>query len=305
MFVRRSLNPSLRSLLTFASAARHGSFRRAAAELSLTQSAVSKQIRQLEDAVGVPLFERIRQRVVLTDIGKRYFKDVSRILDELQEATHRIISSSQDGGEITISSLPAFSVRWLIPRLGEFLELHPGLQVNFTTHLVPFFFRAEFDLAIHYGSPDVAGATAQFLMHENLILVASPSYLEQHPVSDFVDLDNVTLLQRSTRPDEWVEWSEHHEVELEHPRRGPRFDHFAMLAQAVISGFGVALMPEFLIEDEIADGRLTVVLDAKFRSKDGYYLIIPERNLNLPRVKQFQDWILEKLRTEGRLADQV
>ncbi|CAM5762923.1 LysR substrate-binding domain-containing protein [Bosea minatitlanensis] len=249
------------------------------------------------------LFERIRQRVVLTDIGKRYFKDVSRILDDLHEATNRIISSSQDGGEITISSLPAFSVRWLIPRLSDFVSRHADLQVNFTTHLVPFFFRAEFDVAIHYGSPDVAGATAQFLMHENLTLVASPGYLAQHPVTNLGDLNNLTRLQRSTRPDEWLEWSEHQGIALAHPRRGPRFDHFAMLAQAAVSGLGIALMPDFLIEEEITDGRLVVVLDTTYRSKSGYYLIIPERNLNLTLVKQFQTWILERLRDEGRLDD--
>lgn len=300
------MTPSLRSLITFEAAARHCSFRQAALELSLTQSAVSKQIRQLEDMMGVALFERVRQRVVLTDIGQKYFQDIARILENLSETTHRVVSSQSGTAQITISSLPTFAVRWLLPRIPDFLAKNGDIQVNFTTNLVPFFFRSEtFDVAIHYGSRTVAGSASYFLMREKIVPVCSPIYRRQLRIRHPDDLNNAVLLQRTTRPDEWLEWSQHHNVTLHATRCGPRFDHFPVLVQAAAHHMGVALAPHFFVRDELALGQLTMLFDSNHVSKSAYYLVVPEAKQHSRPVRAFRDWLLETVHRESERQNSV
>lgn len=301
MSFNRSQSPSLRALITFESAARHGSFRQASIELSLTQSAVSKQVRQLEDMMDIVLFERVRQRVVLTDIGRRYYGDVSRILEDLEQTTHRVMSSKSSAGEITISCLPTFAGRWLMPRIGDFLRKNEGIQLNLTSHLQPAFHRCDtFDAAIHYGRPNVAGVSSSILMKEQIVPVCSPAYHRQHRIADLEDLNHVVLLQRSTRPDEWRDWGEHHGLKLASPRCGPRFGHFPVLTEAAALGMGVALVPRFFIDEDLELGKLIVLFDSDYTSKSSYHLVIPEAKRHVRPVRAFQNWLLETIAREAQ-----
>ncbi|TWT11599.1 LysR substrate-binding domain-containing protein [Reyranella sp. CPCC 100927] len=301
MSINRSVSPSIRALITFESAARHGNFRQASMELSLTQSAVSKQIRQLEEMMGIKLFERVRQRVVLTDIGRKYLDDVSRILGDLEETTHRVMASKAGAGELTISSLPTFTVCWLMPRIGDFLCRNNGIQLNMATHLLPSFHGSEsYDAAIHYGTPNVPGATSCFLMSEQIVPVCSPAYRKQHGIRTLDDLNDVVLLQRTTRPNEWCDWSEHQGLRLSAPRCGPRISHFPVLTQAAVYGMGVALVPRFFIQDELKAGRLVMLFDSDYTSKSGYHLIVPDAKWHAPTVRAFRTWLLETIASDAK-----
>ncbi|KLK94957.1 LysR family transcriptional regulator [Microvirga vignae] len=293
--LRRGFLPNIGNLLAFEATARHGSVSRAAEELNLTQSAVSRQIQQLEDSLGVSLFSRSRQRVVLTDVGRLYASQVRGTLTELSDATHQAIALSGTKGVLNLATLPTFGTRWLIPRIPHFLSLHPDATVNFGVRLVPFDFATEpFDAAIHFGEPHWPGAICELLRREEAVPVCSPAYREHEKIRSPQDLARATLLQQSTRPTAWAEWFASVTVEAGNSIRGPRFEQFAMVAQAAAAGLGVGLIPNFLIADELASGRLEVLFPQSILSVGAYYLVYPEHKAEAPLVRSFRDWILEE-----------
>ena len=296
---RRGFLPNIGNLLAFDATARHGSVSRAAEELSLTQSAISRQIQQLEESLGVSLFRRSRQRVMLTDVGRMYASHVRNTLSELSDATHQAIALSGTSGVLNLAVLPTFGTRWLIPRIPDFFARHPDVTVNFGVRLVPFDFAAEpFDAAIHFGQPHWPGAVCEFLRHEEAVPVCSPAYRERERIRSPQDLAQVTLLQQSTRPTAWAEWFAGAGVQVGNPLRGPRFEQFAMVAQAAVAGLGVALVPHFLIADELASGRLEILFPHSLVSGGSYYLVYPEHKAEAPLVRSFRDWIMAKTHQE-------
>jgi len=296
---RRGFLPNVGNLLAFEATARHGSVSRAAEELNLTQSAVSRQIQQLEDSLGVSLFRRTRQRVVLTDVGHLYASQVRNTLTELSDATHQAIALSGTRGVLNLAVLPTFGTRWLIPRIPDFLARHPDATVNFGVRLVPFDFAAEpFDAAIHFGQPHWPGAVCELLRHEEAVPVCSPAYREREKIRSPDDLTRATLLQQSTRPTAWAEWFASVGTEAGNPLRGPRFEQFAMVAQAAAAGLGVGLIPHFLIADELASGRLEILFPQSLVSGGAYYLVYPEHKAEAPLVRSFRDWIMAKIRQD-------
>jgi len=291
--LRKTFLPPIADLLAFEAAARHASISRAAQELHLTQSAVSRQIRQLEQQLGMALFHRVRQRIVLTDAGRVYAADVRAALQQLSASTQKAMALSHAGGLLNLAVLPTLGTRWLIPRLGGFMALHPDVTVNFAARTEPFDFAGTpFDAAIHFGAPTWAGAVCEFLMHEEVVPVASPAFRERHGIRLPQDLTRVVLLQQSTRPAQWAEWFEHVGAPTTVALRGPRAEHFAMIAQAAVCGQGVALLPRFLIEQELASGSLVQLFADALVSADAYYLVYPEARAQTPLVKAFRDWLL-------------
>lgn len=293
---RRGFLPNVGNLLAFEATARHGSVSRAADELSLTQSAVSRQIQQLEESLGVALFRRSRQRMMLTDVGRMYAANVRNTLGELADATHQAIALSGTRGVLNLATLPTFGTRWLIPRIPAFFAQHPDATVNFGVRLVPFDFAAEpFDAAIHFGEPHWPGAVCELLRHEEAVPVCSPAYRERERIRSPEDLARATLLQQSTRPTAWAEWFASLGVEVGNPLRGPRFEQFAMVAQAAAAGLGAGLVPHFLVADELAAGRLEVLFPHSLVSGGAYYLAYPEHKAEAPLVRSFRDWIMEEV----------
>lgn len=291
---RRTFLPPVANLLAFEAVARHTSMSRAADELHLTQSAVSRQIRQLEAQLGMAMFHRVRQRVVLSDAGRVYAADVRALLQQLSGATQKMMIFS--GGEVlNLSVLPTFGTRWLIPRLGDFADHYPEVTVNFSARTVPFDFAQEpFDAAIHFGAPHWADAICEYLMHEQVVPVCSPSYQRQHAIMTIPDLAAVVLLQQTTRPTQWTDWFEQVGTSTPQALRGPRFEQFAMIAQAAVSGLGAALLPRFLVDKEIASGDLVQLFPQALTSSDAYYLVYPESRAEAPLVRAFRDWIMEQ-----------
>jgi len=293
---KKSFLPSVADLLAFEAAARHHSISRAADELHLTQSAVSRQIRQLEQQLGIALFHRVRQRIVLTDIGRVYAADVRAVLQQLSGASQKVMASA-GGGLLNLAVLPTLGTRWLIPRLGGFVARHPEVTVNFAARSEPFDFAQEpFDAAIHFGAPHWAGADCVYLMHEAVVPVCSPAFRDRHRIERPADLAAVVLLQQSTRPTQWAAWFEQVGVATAPALRGPRFEQFAMIAQAAVSGLGAALLPSFLVEAEIAAGALTVLFPQALTGSDAYYLVYAESRAQAPLVLAFRDWIVSEAR---------
>lgn len=294
---RRGFLPNVGNLLAFEATARHGSVSRAADELNLTQSAVSRQIQQLEESLGVSLFSRTRQRVVLTDVGRLYASQVRGTLNELSDATHQAIALSGTSGVLNLATLPTFGTRWLMPRIPDFFARHPDATVNFGVRFVPFDFAAEpFDAAIHFGEPHWPGAICELLRKEEAVPVCSPAYRKREEIQTPQDLTRARLLQQSTRPTAWAEWFASVDVAIGNPMRGPRFEQFAMVAQAAAAGLGVGMIPQFLIDDELASGRLEVLFPQSVLSSGAYYLVYPEHKAEAPLVRSFRDWLINQTR---------
>lgn len=270
-------------------AARLGSFTAAASELHLTQSAVSRQIRALEEQLGAELFTRERQTVRLTMAGEAYAQEIRAALRRVSAATLAFRANPR-GGTLNLAILPTFGTRWLAPRLPQFLAHNPGITVNLTTRLVPFDFQAEsMDAAIHFGTPQWPGATLDCLMNETVVPVCSPGLLAQHPIRSAADLLSAPLLHLVSRPDAWERWFAAmgvHAAEV----HGMLVDQFAVAAQAATAGLGCALLPRFLIDGELARGDLVIPVDGPLES-GSYYLAWPAHREGYPPLQAFRDWI--------------
>jgi LysR family glycine cleavage system transcriptional activator len=282
-------------LLAFEAAARHGSITKAAEEQHLTQSALSRQILHLESRLGVALFQRVRQRVILTDAGRLYAAEVRQVLEELGNATHRAMAFVGMSSVVNLAVLPTLGTRWLVPRLPHFMALHPEATINLTTRSEPFDFALEpVDGAIHFGEPFWPGAVCIPLMTEDVVPVCSPEFQATRSIRTCEDLAQCRLMHKSTRPMLWAEWFEQAGVDAPFALRGASFGQFAMLAQGAAAGMGVALLPTFLIEEELATGKLEVLFDIPLKSKKAYYLVLPESKAITPLVDHFKQWLLEE-----------
>lgn len=296
MKLSRRLIPDVTTLQAFECAARHGSFTQAAHELNLTQSAVSRQIKDLEEQLGVLLFERVRQRVVLSDDGRRFLPEVRKLLHQTEETMLRAMASASSEHSLSIATLPTFGSRWLTPRIPGFLAEHPGTIINIASRSAPFDFDEEnFDLAIHYGQPVWARAACSYLCSEEILPAASPELLKSWNLSEPKDLETAPLLHLATRPKLWAQWFELNGGSADTAYRGHRFDQFSMVIESAVAGLGFALLPKYLIEQELANGRLAVVFDRPMETENSYYLVVPEGKLENPLSQAFRAWIAKQV----------
>ncbi|AWJ94615.1 LysR family transcriptional regulator (plasmid) [Azospirillum baldaniorum] len=292
MGLQRRLLPSMSALSAFEAAARTGSFTAAAQELALTQGAVSRQIKALEDQLGVPLFVRRDQRVALTPAGESYAAEVREALHRVGAATLRVMTAPQ-GGVLKLAVLPTFGTRWLVPRLPAFQAAHPQVIIHFMTKMEPFDFRSEdLDAAIHFGAADWPGAVCERLMEEEVLPLCAPSFLEAHPIRTAPDLVALPLLHTTSRPEAWRDWFAAQGIER-HEGAGMFFEQFSTTAQAAITGLGVALLPTLLVQAEMRDGALVPALDRPYRNPDrAYHLVHPSSRAHHPPLMAFREWLL-------------
>jgi LysR family glycine cleavage system transcriptional activator len=289
--------PVSAQLLAFESTARHLSVSRAAQELHLTQSAVSRQLQQLEEHLGVALFHRQRQRMSLTDAGRSYASEVRAGLSALTDATQKVMSYGGSRDVLNLAVLPTFGTRWLIPRMPRFEASRPDIIVHFAARTEPFDFQHEpFDAAIHFGDPVWPATRCDHLLDEHVVAVCSPGYRRKHGISHPRDLAGKCLLQQVTRPTLWLEWLEHAGLNTANGLQGPHYEQFSMMAAAAAAGTGIALVPRFLIEDELATGRLTVLFDDMAVQTQAYYLVVPETRAAEPLIEAFRQWLLGEAR---------
>ncbi|MDD0840479.1 LysR substrate-binding domain-containing protein [Curvibacter sp. HBC61] len=297
--MRRKI-PSTQALACFEAAARHESYTRAAQELALTQSAVSRQITALEEYLGVALFRRTRHGVALTPSGANYSRQVARRLQGLERDTLDVMARQGQGGALLLAAVPTFATRWLIPRLPQLAQQHPELTVHIETRTRPFLFAdTEFDAALYAGTPEQVanwpGVRAQRLLTEDVVAVCSPALLQARGLSPSglapQDLVDLPLLQQSTRPYVWRQWFDSVGLAPPGAMEGPRYELFSMLAVAASHGLGVALMPPLLIEAELARGELVQACPVSLQGERAYYLVTPAQD-DPPVLRAFSQWLL-------------
>ncbi len=289
MIAPRRFLPSIPSLLALEAVDRLGSASAAANELSLTQSAISRQLKSMEEQLGVDLIQRSQMRLHLTPAAKEYVQVARTALNQLAQASLKL-KANPTGGSLSLSILPAFGMHWLAPRLQDFARRHPEVTVNLNTRLRPFDFDAEhFDAAIHFGQRDWAGVNYLRIMREDVLPVCSPDLLPD-------DADNISwltdapLLHLETRPDAWERWfaAQGHEIT---GIRGMLFDQFSTMGQATIHGLGVALLPSYLIEADLAAGRLVPAWRGPGVSLGDFYLVWPQSRAESEPLRSFRGWL--------------
>jgi len=295
MFPRRHL-PSLSSLLALEALDRLHTASAAAAELNLTQGAVSRQLQVLEAQMGVPLILRDRQRLILTPAAQDYARAARATLSALDQAG-RSLRANPAGSSLNLAILPAFGMYWLAPRLPDFARGHPRITVNLSTRLRPFDFAAEpFDAAIHFGREDWPGVAYLPLMAEQVLAVASPRLTPA--LIDSTVILTLPLLQIESRSRDWERWLIAQGLPGHRPQT-MQFDQFATMAQAAIHGLGVALLPVFLIEADLAAGRLIPVHGDPMPSQGSYHLVWPQDRAPRPPLTAFTTWIAQQLATSA------
>lgn len=299
MAIPRRFLPSMSLLYAFEAAARSESFTAAAAELNLTQSAVSRQVRALEDMLGCDLFLRERQTVKLTAAGEAYAADIREALRKIGTATLGL-RANPAGGSLNLAILPTFGTRWLAPRLPGFLAENPGITINLTTRLAPFDFQFDqVDAAIHFGEADWSGADMELLMGEVVVPACSAGLRDRLGIATPQDLLKAPLLHLVSRPDAWERWFAAMGIDTDDVH-GMLIDQFATAAQAAAAGMGVALLPKFLIEAELARGDLVeAVKDGAVPSAGHYYLAWPPKRSSYPPLQAFRAWLKKQLTAEA------
>lgn len=291
--MRRKI-PSHSALMAFEAGARHGSFARAADELSLTEGAISRQIGRLEAFLGVTLFERVGNRVRLLPNGERYAAQVRETLDRLERDSQYLMGQPSDGASLDIAILPTFATRWLIPRLRRFQERHPNITVHLAERMEPFVLAdSGFDAAIHFEHPAWTGMRTHRLLHEVLVPVCHPVLIDGRDAA--TALDALPRLHRRQNPDAWQRYAEETGIALTNPAIGARYDLHAMLIEAALAGLGVALVPRLYVEAELSDGRLVAPWPEGTSISKTFCLILPEPiRLSENPVQVFADWILHE-----------
>ena len=301
MIAPRRFLPSIASLRALESLDRLGSASAVAEELALTQSAVSRQLRVLETQMGVDLIRRDRKRLSLTPAAQAYVSEVRQALTQIARASLRL-QVEPLGGTLNLAILPTFGMRWLVPRLPEFARLHPEVTINMTTRLRPFNFAAEpFDAALHFGKPDWPDSGHLLLRHEQVIPVCAPDLLRDGRPREEGALLRLPLLHIQTRPHAWADWFEQMGVTVPGPLSGTMYDQFSTITQAALHGLGVALMPDYLVEQDLATGRLMAVCLRPVETQGAYYLVWPRSRADDPALRQFRDWLAGQAQPEDPL----
>jgi LysR family transcriptional regulator, glycine cleavage system transcriptional activator len=294
---RRSL-PPMSALHSFIAAAEHESFSKAAEEVGLTQSAVSRQIALLEDWMQVKLFRREGRCVFLTHEGRDYARSIETGLGHIRRATASLIAR-RSSNELNIATLPSFGMRWLAPRLPTLTQVHPELVINFAARTLEFdLARDGFDAAIHFGAPTWPGMVHDYLFPELAIPVATPALIAHYGVQSADDLARVPLLSLTLRPTAWATWFNQHATAAINPSPAATFEQFLMVAQAAAAGAGAALLPSYLIEPELRDGTLISLFNMPLPTDGAYYLVYPEDHLQSASFRIFREWILSEARHE-------
>ncbi|MGE8397120.1 MAG: LysR substrate-binding domain-containing protein [Comamonas sp.] len=296
----RRLTPPVHLLRAFSTVARFGGVSRAAEALHLTQSAVSKQIQELEKWVGVDLFERSRKRLTLTPAGERYEKAVRAFLSQLESATLELITSTDGGGALHLSSLPTFGASWLIPRLPQFQQQHPQVTLHFVPYAQGYDFESpNLDCSILFGEGHWPGARAHYLDGQDVALIAPPASFGGPAIHSPRDVAQYTRLRHLTIPHAWMTWAQAWDVDNIDPLAGLQFDQFQTIIQAVMAGMGVALVPRCLVESQIAKGQVSEPLpEHGLVSNLGYWLCYPESRANIAPLVAFRQWLLEQARPQ-------
>ena len=293
--VNRRFVPSMAALLTFEAVARYNSITLAADELGRTQGAVSRQVTLLEERLGIRLFFRERNRLVLSQQGEQYAKQIRAVLNDLADHTAAVVAGGTNHDVLNVAVLPTFCSRWLVPRMSRFYECYSNIEVNFLSETRPFDFNeGDADVAIHYGQRSWPDAVVRPLLTEVMTVVCSPELLKKSGVCRPLDLKNCRLLQHLTRPDAWQWWFDAIEQDFAHPMVGPQFELFSHVIDTAVAGLGFAILPKFLIGDELENGILVAPFAKEIAGYGSYYVVFPCDKADRPAVRAYCDWLRDE-----------
>ncbi|CAB3788747.1 transcriptional regulator GcvA [Pararobbsia alpina] len=284
--------PNLSALRAFEAAARHQSFARAAAELFVTHSAISHQIKGLENELGVSLFARVGRRVVLTELGSEYAEQINSAFVRIAQATQGLSKDVRER-RLVLTTIPSFAARWLAPRIGRFMIAHPELDVELrsSTELVDLD-QSEVDVAIRFGTGAYPGLHVENLMHETFFVVCSPSFNGGVQPTTPAELPSFPLLRSDN--ERWRIWLDAAGLrDAPEPARGPIYEDSSLLLEAAIGGQGIALVRSSLAADPLAAGRLVrLFANIVTPSPWSYFLVSSKAKVQRPAVRAFRDWVL-------------
>jgi LysR family glycine cleavage system transcriptional activator len=292
--------PPLNALKAFEAAARHESFTRAAEELCVTQGAVSHQVKALEAELGLKLFNRQRQRIIITEAGRSYLEVVRDALDRIAAGTERLLQR-QSAGALTISTSPNFAAKWLVHRLGRFAQAHPGieLRISASLHHVDFA-REDVDVAVRHGDGQASGLNVTRLCAEELTPVCSPKLLTgQNSLRDPANVSRHTLLHLGDRND-WKKWLDAAGIDTVDLSRGPVLDQASMVLDAAVDGQGIALARTALAAWDLIGGRLVRPFELSLPVPYAYWIVCPKATANLPKIVLFREWLLAEASEDAR-----
>jgi len=290
--------PSLNGLRAFEAAARHLSFTLAAQELNVTQTAISHQIRRLEEELGLKLFERKSRSLVLTPKASEYLPGIRAAFQDLRFATDRLLRKDDDK-VLTLSMITSLATKWLLPRLPAFQQMHPDIDVRITTSTALVDFRSgDVDAAIRYGRGQWAGLRAEWLMADELFPVCSPALLQgPNALKKPEDLARFTLLHTSGYVEDWRVWLTAAGLPTDIAKNpGLTFDLSLMTVQAAVDGIGIAIGHTAFVQDDIAKGRLVAPFDITLPEDAGYYFVAPQQNTKVPKIAAFRDWLMKTVK---------
>ncbi len=300
MTAPRRFLPSIASLRAFEALDRLGSATAAAEELDLSQSAVSRQLQTLEEQLGIALIHRQGRGMVLTPVAKEYATTIRRALQQIAQASLKV-TINPSGGSLDLAILPTFGIRWLVPRLSEFARLHPEVTINLSTRIKQFNFdREPFDAAIHFGEKDWPDAGFLRLKTERVVAVCVPDLLINRRITTANDVAQLPLLHIETRPEAWRQWFAAQGVQTT-GIAGTIYDQFSTITQAALHGLGVALLPDYLAEQDLATGRLVLAWGQAIESQGAYFLVWPKEKSDKSALSKFRDWLAEQAEDEDPL----
>lgn len=293
--------PPLNALRVFDAAARHGSFNRASEELCVTPSAVSHQLKSLEEFLGVELFKREKRSISLTPAGERYLPSVQMALDEVEFATRKLITSP-NSNVVNVSVAPAFLTRWLVPRIARFQERHPEVELRLESSIDYIDFEnSDTDLAVYYGKGHWSGIETHLMRNIDLTPVVSPKLLEEKGgLKRESDLANFTLINVTGRNHEWSKVLQKLGVSISSIAHTISFSSTSLAVSAAAEGIGVALADRSLLQRELDSGRLVAPFDVSLDSHNAFYLVYKENRSLTAAMEAFRDWILEEMAEDKR-----
>ncbi|MFP8967774.1 transcriptional regulator GcvA [Pokkaliibacter sp. CJK22405] len=288
--------PPLNALRMFESSARNGSFAAAAEELFVTASAVSHQIKSLEEYLGAPLFSRSKRKVELTPAGDQYLTAVRHALDEIEIATERLMTT-KDGNVINISVAPNFLTRWLMPRMSRFQALYPDieLQINASMGLIDFN-KSTTDMAVYFGNGEWDDIEVHYLRSVLLAPMCSPQMANGlHPLKAPEDLKHHTLIYVNKRKYEWEDWLELAGVNFTHTKGSLQMPSSQLATAAAQEGLGVALADVTLTSRELASGALVAPFDIRLDTHKAFYLVYKKHRPLTPGMLAFKEWMMTEM----------
>ncbi|MEM6711327.1 MAG: transcriptional regulator GcvA [Pseudomonadota bacterium] len=297
--------PTLNGLQAFEATARHMSFARAADELSLTPSAVSYQVKTLEDRLGTPLFVRLNRAIQLTEDGQALFPELREAFARMRLAVDRLSADTPEN-VLVVSTGPSFAAKWLSPRLFSFMDAHPEVEIRISASLkLVDFARDSVDVGIRFGPGRYPGLEIIRLMGDELTAVVSPAFLRDHPLckpKDILPLPHIIDESMAFTPQAptWKEWLVFAGVTHESDIRGLRFNHADHAIDAAIRGAGIALARTSLAKTDIESGLLVEPFpDLRLTTDLAFYLVMPPAARFKPKVAAFTDWMLQEIGSDG------